>query len=358
MRPMPRPRKPYVQRETTRHGKTVWYFRKGDGPRRRLRGDYESPEWLSDYEAALQGEAPAPAIRQSAGTLAWLIDRYMESLAYRALAPGTQKMRRSILNRVRAKAGAWPVAAITRKKMVESRDVRSATPAAAANFVKTMKGMFKWAVDAEHMASNPCEGMSTRSPKTDGHHTWTLEEVQRFWKRWPLGTMPRLAMDVMLFTGMRISDAVQFGRQHVREGWVHYRSQKTKVEVSLPLLDPLAMSIEAAAPTDSLTFIVTDKGVPYASSASLGNQFRVWCIEAGVPGRAHGLRKAGATIAAENGASDLQLMAYWGWTDAKQAAVYTRKANRAMLAKAAGNLLLVDEGGTPIPAPLSTLPRT
>jgi len=29
---------------------------------------------------------------------------------------------------------------------------------------------------------------------------------------------------------------------------------------------------------------------------------------------AHGLRKAGATIAAENGATDQQLMAMFGWT--------------------------------------------
>lgn len=351
MRDMPRPRKPYVQRETTRHGKTVWYFRKGDGARTRLRGEYESREWLADYDAAMRGQEPEPAPRQSAGTLGWLIDRYVESLAFARLAEGTKRMRRSILNRVKEKAGDWSLSSVTKKKMVESRDARSSTPAAAQNFVKTMKQMFNWAVEAEHMSFNPCEGLSTRSPATEGHHTWTLDEVQRFWKRWPLGTMPRLAMDVMLFTGMRISDAVQFGRQHIRDGMIHYRSQKTKVQVDLPLLGPLAMSIRAAAPTDTLTFIVTEKGQPFASSASLGNMFRDWCIAAKVPGRAHGLRKAGATIAAENGASDLQLMAYWGWTDPKQAAVYTRRANRTRLALAAGNLLTVDEAGTSIPAP-------
>ena len=44
------------------------------------------------------------------------------------------------------------------------------------------------------------------------------------------------------------------------------------------------------------------------------------------------LSKAGATFAAENGASDQQLMAIFGWTNAEQAAVYTRTANRAKMA--------------------------
>jgi hypothetical protein len=36
------------------------------------------------------------------------------------------------------------------------------------------------------------------------------------------------------------------------------------------------------------------------------------CFEARVPGRAHGLRKAGATVAANNGATAHQLMAMFG----------------------------------------------
>jgi hypothetical protein len=47
------------------------------------------------------------------------------------------------------------------------------------------------------------------------------------------------------------------------------------------------------------------------------------CIDAGVPGRAHGLRKAGATIAAENGATVRQLMAIFGWKTLVRAELYT-----------------------------------
>ena len=43
------------------------------------------------------------------------------------------------------------------------------------------------------------------------------------------------------------------------------------------------------------------------------------------PLSAHGLRKAGATIAADNGATSHQLMAIFGWTTIKQAEIYTKK---------------------------------
>lgn len=40
----------------------------------------------------------------------------------------------------------------------------------------------------------------------------------------------------------------------------------------------------------------------------------------------------GATIAAENGASEFELMSMYGWANPKQAAHYTKKASRKKLA--------------------------
>ncbi len=47
---------------------------------------------------------------------------------------------------------------------------------------------------------------------------------------------------------------------------------------------------------------------------------------------AHGLRKAAATRAADNGATTHELMAVFGWIDIKEAEIYTRNANRKRLA--------------------------
>jgi integrase len=76
------------------------------------------------------------------------------------------------------------------------------------------------------------------------------------------------------------------------------------------------------------------------TKVGFGNWFAEACIAADVPGRAHGLRKAGATRAANRGASDAQLDAIFGWSGRGMAALYTKKANRTWLAQEAAALLI------------------
>jgi len=128
----------------------------------------------------------------------------------------------------------------------------------------------------------------------------------RFESRWPLGTRERLAFDLLLYTGLRRGDAVRLGRQHFKEGVFRIKTEKNGVVVEAPILPPLARSI-AAAPTGDLAFIVGEHGRPMAKE-SFGNWFREACRAAEVPGSAHGLRKAGATRAAKNGATTLALL--------------------------------------------------
>ncbi|MGO4263996.1 hypothetical protein, partial [Lysobacter sp. TAB13] len=87
-------------------------------------------------------------------------------------------------------------------------------------------------------------------------------------------------------------------------------------------------------------------GKPFAKG-SFGNWFREKCDEAGVPGAAHGLRKAGATRAAENGATESELEAIFGWRGGRMAAKYTRQANRTKLAKQAAAKLLGEQERLP-----------
>ena len=86
-------------------------------------------------------------------------------------------------------------------------------------------------------------------------------------------------------------------------------------------------------------------GKPF-SRAGFGNKFRQWCDEASLKHcTAHGLRKAGAVIAAENGATAHQLKAIFGWSTLKQAELYTRAAEQKRLAEDAMDLLQVRKGG-------------
>ena len=335
---MPRPRKPYVQKETTRHGKTVWYFRRGDGPRIRLPGEYEGAEWLAAYRAAFNGEPVNVAPRTVSGSLRWLVAQYLESGRFKRLSPETQEMRRRVLNNVCKTGGDMVIAEITPSDIMEGKVRREAHPYAASNYVKIMSQLFGFAVEAGHMAENPAKGVDRTTPATDGHHVWTVGDVEQFQAFHALGTRPRLAMDLLLYTGFRRADAVRLGKQHVKDGVIRYRTTKGKgVDVVIPLLAPLAESI-AATTTGDLAFLVTEYGRPWAKE-SFGTWFAEQCKAAGVPGRAHGLRKAGATFAADNGANEYQLAAMYGWKNPRMAEVYTRKVNRTRLAEQAANSL-------------------
>jgi hypothetical protein len=57
---------------------------------------------------------------------------------------------------------------------------------------------------------------------------------------------------------------------------------------------------------------------------------------------AHGLKKAGATIAAEGGATTRQLMAMFDWDTVSMAEVYTRAAEKKRLAGEAMFLIDLD----------------
>ena len=83
---------------------------------------------------------------------------------------------------------------------------------------------------------------------------------------------------------------------------------------------------------------------------SFGNAFSDACRKAGVNKSAHGLRKIGATRAANNGATVAQLNVIFGWTGSKMASLYTQTADRRRLAQDAITKL-VNETATSIPSP-------
>jgi integrase len=247
----------------------------------------------------------------------------------------------NIYRRVCETAGEERFSDITKKTIIAARDRRKATPFAANTFLKAMRSLFQWAVTSEFLEVDPTDGVKGFGQKTKGHHTWTEDEVERFEARWPIGTRERLAFAILLYTGLRRGDAAALSRQHVRDGVITLRTGKTDVVVEIPILPALAEVMEASK-TGTLAFIATPGGAPMTKE-SFGNWFKDACRAAGVPGRAHGLRKAGATRAANNGATEAELEAIFGWTGGRMASLYTRAANRARLAKSAIGKL--EQGG-------------
>jgi integrase len=331
---MPRPRPPHLHRQVTRHGKTVWYVRIGKGPRVRLRAEYGTDEFDEEYQAALNGTTRSRKGPET-GTLAWLIARYRETAAWSELSAATRRQRENIFKHVLETAGQQPFAQITSATIAAGRERRAKTPAQARHFLDTMRGLFRWALDAGMVKTDPTAGVNNpkgKGKKGPGFRAWTEEHVAAYERRWPIGTRQRVWLDVLLYTGLRRGDAVRFGRPHVRDGVGHIKTEKSgfTVEVTLPILPALAATL-AAGPCGELTFIAGESGRPLTKE-SFGNLFRDACKAAGVPGSAHGVRKIAATRAANSGATVAQLEAIFGWHGGRMASLYTQSADRRRLA--------------------------
>jgi len=298
-----------------------------------MRAPYGSPEFLAAYHAAISSPAAVKPRKPDEGTFAWLWNLYRASPAWAELSPATKKQRENLIRVALERAGDQPLEVWNRKFIVASRDARAATPAQAANFLKTLRGLFRWALDVEHVEADPTVNVRALKQRTEGHHTWTADEMAAFEARWPTGTRERLAYDVLVWTGLRRGDASRLGPRHVRDGEITIATEKTGRVVTLPVLKPLADSI-AASPTGAETFIACLDGSPMVKEG-FGNWFAEICAAAGVPGRAHGLRKALSVKVAEHGATDAELDALLGWSGGGMASLYTRKASRQKLAASA-----------------------
>ena len=182
--------------------------------------------------------------------------------------------------------------------------------------------------------TDPTQGVKLPKVKSDGIHAWSEAEISQYEAHHAVGTKPRLAFALALYTGQRRADVVRMGRQHVRNGTLEVRQKKTRAVLEIPLHDDLQKIIEAT-PGEHLTFLTTKTGKSYAPN-DLSDEFRGWCDAAGLPHCSiHGLRKAAARRLAEAGCSAHEIAAITGHKTLKEVERYTRSAEQARLARQA-----------------------
>jgi integrase/recombinase XerD len=198
-----------------------------------------------------------------------------------------------------------------------------------------------WCADRGLIAADPTRAVRPpKAAKGEGHPPWTADHIAAYRARWPVGTAARAAMELLFWTGARISDAVLIGPQMVgRDGVLAFRQSKTGdmayVPWSCALPDYAAgmdadrqMMLAAIAPfAGQLAFLPTQGGRPRSAKA-LGMRVQKACGDAGIPVSAHGLRKARAIALIEGGATPHQCGAWTGHQTLAEVVRYARKMDR------------------------------
>jgi integrase len=339
---LPKYVKAYVDR---RDGRAYYYLRRRGFPNVRLPGLPWSPTFMAAYEAAMSGPRTAiGAGRIKPGSVAAVVAEYFDSQKFfGSKSAGTQRMRRGILERFRAAYGDRPFALLPPEWIEALLDAKP--PHAARSWLVTLRSLCQFAVKRRYLKADPTANIKQRSIKGDGFHTWTDDEIAQFEAHHPIGTKPRLALALLLYTAQRRSDVVRMGRQHIRNGCLHVKQQKTGAELPpIPIL-PRLQAVLDATPSEHLTFLVTATGKPYGGNA-FSAQFRKWCDEAGLPKRCkpHGLRKAACRRFADALCTPHEIMAISGHVTLKEVQRYTTGTDRARLARNAMARLIANEG--------------
>ena len=309
----------YAHRYPDRYGRERIYLRMPGRPQVALPVPlFSEAFWIAYHKAMAGAVEPAPqtgAARTKPGTMNALIAAYYQSSAFTARAPSTQRTYRSQIEEFRKDHGDDPVASLKAKHIdAILGKVAKGSTAQAHKLRKRLLKLMKLAVTWGYREDNPVLVADRIDHKEKGYRTWTEDDIQRYRQHWKKGTPQRIALEVLLNTGLRRSDAVRLGKQH-RQGIFHViavRKNRETVNAIIPVNNTLETHL-ASVPAGCLTYIVTERRIGRSEKA-----FTNWIIDAaraaGLPPRSspHGLRKAMCRRLADSGCTSAQIAAITG----------------------------------------------
>jgi integrase len=341
---------PHVNSFMDSRGRLRHVFRRKGHKRVTIAGRPGSPEFMDHYHALLDQTGGALSVaeigasRAKAGTIDAVVATYLKSDAFKkGLAVASQNFRRPILDHFREhrtpsgrRYGDNPLATIQTRNVFSFLEGR--TPNSQKNALKTLRHFIAFAQARGECRNDPTAGVKpVRGVKSMGHMTWKPPQIAQYRERHALGTVARLALELMLNIAARRGDAHHFGKQHqsfdserqiFNLTWRPSKTlRSTGKSLTIPILPALQEALDAmpkSARADGvLTLLVTDYGKPFASAAAFGNKFADWCVAAGLKPvecddgrvrsfRAHGLRKAALYTLYKAGGTVAELQALGG----------------------------------------------
>ncbi len=250
----------------------------------------------------------------------------------------------------------WDVV-LTREHVRKIIAKRGDTPGAAKSVLRKLKVLIHFAVDYGWPHDDPT--LRVKKFAKGEFHTWTEDEIGAFKRCWPIGSTPRLAFSLLLYTGQRRSDVVGMSWADVDDGTICVVPLKTKRSTGVKLWIPIHTALaEVLSQADrrTETILVTNYRQAFAATG-FGNYMADKIDDAALPSRCvtHGLRKAAARRLAEVGCTANEIASITGRATLQEVSRYTKAAEQRMLAKSAMKRLEDRPPLKPIARPISHL---
>ena len=310
-----------------------WYHRATGAALKEAPG---TPEFLAEVrQLDGGGKTPQPAAK----TVKHLVNEYRASAHFAGLARGTKSEYRRHLARIEAVFGPHAVKSIKRAHVEKFTQKFSNKPTTARAVHTVLVLLFSFAVDRlGWLDINPLLGMNRRQRKKQtGRAPYSEAQIDHFRQRNPLGTLERLAFEIGLATGLRISDIAGVPAELLDEAFFALCTRKTGELVVV------ARSSGMKAAWDAWRARLAAGGVVPAGPAvcnpngsamhkrTLSKKMAEAYDRAGFPGaqRTHALRYTAAIRLLENGHSYDDIAEHIGHRMVEMAKKYCEKRRNA-----------------------------
>jgi integrase len=341
---------PYAKPFKDRHGHIRWRFR-FKGKDKYLPSEPGTPAFHEAYLAAVEGRPPRKAKVHRLPTAAqpetfraaWRL--VLKSPEWKGLDDATVSKNTRLAHEfldLRVDPDAPDMWGDMRVADLRRRHVRailadfSETPHKAKHLLTTIRKMLGEALDQDWIEHDPTHKLKWR-PAYGGWRAWTLSERKKFEERWPVGTMPRAAYALALWTGARRSEvaAQVWSDVDFDASRITVRQIKGDGKVLRLLLLPMLADAIRDVPKRADTILSTEYGQPF-SEKSLTGMMAHWTKLAGMGSGCtfHGLRKTLGKYLAEEGATAKQAAGILGHDDLDHVELYSREAEQERLAVA------------------------
>ncbi|WP_171054115.1 site-specific integrase [Arenibacterium halophilum] len=317
-------------------GVTYFYLRRNGKKTPLGQGPIDSPEFLARYAEAMGATGGAvKSVKEN--SLAALCNAFRAGTTYKTKSKGYRAVLDRNLAAITEAYGEAPIAGL--KPHHIRADLNKLDPHPANARLKTWRLLCTFANDSNWSPINATDGIKRGAlPKSDGHTPWSSQDIADFRARWNIGSVQRLAMELLFWTGARTVDAVRLSPSMVgADGVLTFTQSKTGGKAYVPWtchLPAWASGFEAdrqhllsCLQAGTFTYLETSSG-KVRSEAGLSNLISA----ATRPGiSAHGLRKSRLTAIAEAGGSASAIMSWGGHKSLKEAEDYVSTANRKAL---------------------------
>lgn len=322
-----------TSKDGTRH-----YYLRGTPKIPLGRGPIDSPEFLARYAEAVKSKGK-PHVRAKSGSIAGVIEAFQVSTHHASLSEGYRAVMRRHMDAIKDSYGTAPMASLEARHIRKDLAGLEAHPAGAR--LKAWRILCKLALDNGWSAIDAAAVVKPPATrKSDGHPVWTLDDIDAFRDRWPVGTVQRLCFELVYWTGARTIDAVRLSPSMVDAGVLEFVQSKTGGKAYVPWtcalptwahgFDADRAALMACLPRARFTYLETSEGKT-RTKKGLSNAISDGARKAGVGKSAHGLRKARLTRIAEAGGSAHAIMSWGGHKTLSEAQEYIQTADRRRL---------------------------